>query len=284
MSIISAVLTKHAFTIVTDTLEALPNTRNVPPSRDELTGLKSKIFHYPHLKCSTVLLGLSKVAAMHTEFISQNFIQDASDLYEQTLNKFIPSLDMDLFRPEPLNPTICSIYIFGYSNSEGGLVACHLGVIKGEGVTHNKKYDFDPESNKSGLVDIMSPPLSSEDYTEVMDSFDCDYSKVIFSEYALLCAKKAHANYLNHENENRCKIPVGGELHLTFIGILDGKYTTNTITAHRFPDYDETVIRIKRYLAREEAISNVRHQLECLDEFVNASMPAIHVEVQDQPV
>jgi hypothetical protein len=77
---------------------------------------------------------------------------------------------------------------------------------------------------------------------------------------------------------------VGGELHLTIIGILDGKYTTNTTTAHRFPDYDETVIRIKRYLAKYEAISNLRRQLKCLDEFVNASMPAIHVEKQDPPV
>jgi hypothetical protein len=257
MSIISAVLLPNVFTIVTDTLEALPNVNNAPPSEDCLTGMKSKIFHHPHIKCSTVVLGLSRIANMHATFVSENFITDSTDLYELTINKFIPGLDLDSFKTAPDNPTVFSMYIFGCCEAEGALVAYHIGVIKGRSVIH-KKFDCNPQTNKSGLVDVMFPPLSKADNKKIIDSLGKDPAKINFSEYAITCAKKAHANYVSHENDNQNIIPVGGELHQTIIGIVNGNYMTSTITAYKFPDYNENVERIKAYL---------NNQSEALDRY-----------------
>jgi hypothetical protein len=280
MSIIASTLTPTTFLIATDTIVMTQKKDGEPVLPFALVGTASKINHYPHLKGCVVALGATKVSMLYQNFISSHFLTNVTELYERTLSDFIPKLPVGEFQ-EYSNEFLSLICLFGYSEEAQQLVAYAIYINKDGSIgAKTGQVETDPEK-AGGFASLMSPRITNEQEDRIfMEVTSKPANQYIFKDILVETAKQMHVNCADGKNG----IAVGGELNFTVISCPGGEYTATTSVVHKFPDYDETVLQIKRSLARENAISNLSHQLKCLDEFVNAPVPAIHAEEQDPPV
>jgi hypothetical protein len=256
MSIIAAAFTKNEFYIATDTLQARYDSKGETPFPGIICGFTTKITHYPHLKCSVVILGNSKTSHDHDYFVASNYFEDDTDLYNSTATTFFDSVQPSEF-PGTDNLIGC-IMIFGYSEKEKEMVVYRVDTNR-ERIKRHCKTDVMPV--EVGIATFMSPRLSISEEDAISEKVAQGGGGI--KEFILEVTKQIHRNSLSPDTY---VFLVGGEINLTQMGINEGNfYRINTIP-HRFPDYEENRRKIKQFRETENIIRKHYQDIKELDD------------------
>jgi hypothetical protein len=235
MSIIAAAFTKEVFVIATDTLQCRSDSNGETPFPGIVVGYTTKITHYPHLKCCVVALGSSQLSHEHDCFVTSNYFEDITDLYDATVKDFDKKVNPSDY-PGTDN-LIGLIAIFGYSEKEKSMVVLHASISRDK---VNRSYRTEILPAKEGVITFMSPRLNSVDEAAVAKAVGDNGGGM--EDFILEVTKKMHQNSLSPDTY---VFPVGGEINLTKIGLAAGQYFSINTLAYRFPDYDDNALRIK---------------------------------------
>ncbi|WP_276359901.1 hypothetical protein [Daejeonella sp. H1SJ63] len=272
MSIIASLLTEEVFYIATDSICCTADESNRISLESPLVNLSSKISYHPHLKTCVVGLGSVELYNRYNRFISDIFCLDITDLYDQT-KAFVSTLDLSNEAiGVPGDNVMGLMAILGYSTVNSKMVAYTVTIMK----TGDHKFQkHETQSEDGGLTTLISPRLKNiNDSEEIILSALNSGGNI--KDALVQVAKQMHVESRDPELH---KFHVGGEIHFTTIGYIDGEFFFNSSTPYTFPDYDKNVALIVEYRKAIEKISEEMKEAEMKEN--RATMKALRLELNN---